>query len=261
MEFLIIKGVTVVLIVLALSIIAEKVSPKLTGILSGLPLGTTLILIFYYIEYGEEFASHAAIYNVHGLLALLAFIFGYYIATFYTKKFEILFCIFISFFFYGIIALILAFIPVNEIYTPIIVIFIITLSVVYFAKIPDSSKPINAKISFVDLIFRMIFTVVFFLTITTAPKYFSANVSGIIASFPNMMVPLLIIIHFKHSRFQARTILINTPLGLNSIVVYSTGVHYLYPKIGLLNGTVVSFVLCILYIVIQMKILNYFKNK
>lgn len=99
MELLIIKAVTAVIIVITLSIIAEKVSAKLSGILSGLPLGTMIVLIFFAIEYGVDYSVRASLYNIHGLLALLSFIIGYYISTFYKRKFDIFVSIIVSFVF------------------------------------------------------------------------------------------------------------------------------------------------------------------
>ena len=47
MELLIIKSIAVVALVLSLSYIAEKVSPKVSGILSGLPVGSSITLLFF----------------------------------------------------------------------------------------------------------------------------------------------------------------------------------------------------------------------
>ncbi|WP_258238455.1 hypothetical protein [Arcobacter sp. CECT 8986] len=258
MELLIIKAVTAVFIVISLSIIAERVSAKLSGILSGLPLGTLVVLIFFSIEHGVDYAVQASLYNMHGLLALLSFIIGYYISTFYKRRFEIFVSIIISFLFYLVAAFILSKVPVNIMFTPIAVIFIITLATIYFAKKPDNAKVINTKITFKDIFYRTVLTVVIFLLITSIPKIAPVNIAGIFSAFPSMMFPLLLIVHFNHSGNQARTILKNTPSGLSSIVIFCVGVHFTYPILGVFLGTVVSFITCVIYIIIQLKLLDYF---
>lgn len=258
MELMVIKAVAAIIIVVTLSIIAEKVSAKLSGILSGLPLGTMLALIFFAIEYGVDYSMQVALYNIHGLLALLSFIFGYYISTFYKKKFDILVSILMSFLFYLAAALILAYVPIHIVFTPIAVITMITIATIYFAKQPDNAKKINTKITFKDLFFRAFLTVVFFLLVTSIPKVAPVNIAGIFSAFPSMMFPLLLIVHFNHSSNQARTVLKNTPSGLSSIVVFCVMVHFTYPSLGVLWGTVISFTVCIVYIVIQLKLLDYF---
>lgn len=258
MELLFLKAFTVIIIVLTLSIIAEKVSAKLSGILSGLPLGTMTILVFFSIEYGIDYSIEVSLYSIHGLLAFLAFVIGYYVSTFYKKKFDIIVSIIISFIFYFLTALLLSYLPVHEVFTPIIVISIITIATVYFAKRPDTSKKINTKISIKDLFLRTILTIFIFLLVTYIPKLAPLNIAGIFSSFPSMMLPLLLIIHFNHSRNQARTILKNTPSGLSSIVIFCVSVHFTYPSFGVFLGTVISFIICVIYIVIQLKLLNYF---
>jgi hypothetical protein len=54
MEIFVLKAITVIALVLSLTVIAEKVSPKLSGLLSGLPLGSSITLIFFAIEYGGK---------------------------------------------------------------------------------------------------------------------------------------------------------------------------------------------------------------
>jgi len=66
------------LAVLGLSFVAEKISARLAGLLSGYPIGTAIILHFYGLEYGAQFAADAAIFNLCGLLASLCFAYTYY---------------------------------------------------------------------------------------------------------------------------------------------------------------------------------------
>jgi hypothetical protein len=86
-----------------------------------------------------------------------------------------------------------------------------------------------------------------------------ANLAGIFSSFPTILLPLLLIIHFNHSNLQARTIIKNTPFGLTSVVVYSFLVYLTYPTIGIFWGTIIGLVSSVLVIVIQTKVLKYFK--
>ena len=72
--------------VLALSFIAEKLSPKLSGILSGLPVGSSITLLFFAVDNGVDYVTNVALYNIHGLFAALAFSYGYYLSTFYNGK-------------------------------------------------------------------------------------------------------------------------------------------------------------------------------
>jgi hypothetical protein len=199
------------------------------------------------------------LYNIHGLFAALAFSIGYYISTFYKGKFEIFLSLFISFISYLIIALILAYVPPHVVLTPLIVITLMIIASIYFAKKENFAIDKKIKTSLSDIFFRSLLTITIFLIISSLPKYVPSNIAGIFSSFPTILLPLLLIIHFRHSNLQARTIIKNTPFGLSSVVIYSLVVYLSYGKIGILYGTIVAFVASLTYVVLQGKILKFFK--
>lgn len=259
MELLILKAFAVVSLVLSLTIIAEKVSPKASGMLSGLPVGSSITLLFFAIEYGVDYVKETALYNIHGLFAALAFAIGYYISTFYTGKFEVILSLLISFISYLIIALILSFIPPHIVFTPLIIFSLLIISAIYFSKKEDHKMVKTSKVTIFDLTIRSLLTIAIFLIISNLPKYVPTNIAGIFSSFPTILLPLLLIIHFNHSNLQARTIIKNTPFGLTSVVVYSYLVYYTYPTIGIVWGTLIGLCSSVLVIIIQRKVFQYFK--
>lgn len=222
-------------------------------------MGSAITLIFFAIENGVDYVTKVALYNIHGLFAALAFSIGYYISTFYKGKFEIFLSLLISFISYLIIAFILAFVPPHVILTPLIVITLMLISSIYFAKKENFAidKKVNTSLS--DILFRSILTISIFLVVSSLPKYVPSNIAGIFSSFPTILLPLLLIIHFRHSRLQARTIIKNTPFGLSSVVIYSLVVYFTYEKIGILYGTIVALISSVLYVVLQGKVLKFFK--
>lgn len=256
---MLIKSISVVTLVLTLSFIAEKLSPKISGILSGLPVGSSITLIFFAIENGVDYVTNVALYNIHGLFAALSFCIGYYISTFYKGKLEITLSIVTSFIFYLVIALILSYVPPHIVLTPLIVIILMLMASVYFAKKENFTIEKQDKISITDLLFRSILTISIFLVVSSLPKYVSPNLAGIFSAFPSILLPLLLIIHFRHSNLQARTIIKNTPFGLSSVVIYSLVVYFTYEPLGILYGTLIALTASVTYIFIQSKILKFFK--
>jgi len=259
MELLIIKAFAVVALVLSLTAVAEKVSPKVSGMLSGLPVGSSITLIFFAIEYGVDYVKETALYNIHGLFAALAFSIGYYISTFYSGKFEVIISLIISFISYLMIAFILSFIPPHIIFTPLVIFILLIISAIYFSKKEDHKMEKASKVTIFDLFIRSLLTIGIFLIVSSLPKYVPTNIAGIFSSFPTILLPLLLIIHFNHSNLQARTIIKNTPFGLTSVVIYSYIVYFTYPTIGVLWGTIIGLCCSIVLIVIQRKVFNFFK--
>jgi hypothetical protein len=259
MNLLVLKVVVVVFLVLSLTTIAEKVSTKISGLLSGLPIGSSITLLFFAIEYGIDYVGEAALYNIHGLFAALAFSIGYYISTFYRGKFEIVLSILLSFISYLIIVFLLSFIPPHIVFTPLIIYTLLLFCAIYFAKKEDHKIVKTDKVSISDLALRIILSVVIFLIISSLPKYLNPSLAGILSSFPTILFPLLLIIHFNHSKLQARTIVKNTPFGLTCVVLYSFLVYLIYPIFGIILGTIIAWCSSVLFMVIQLKVLKYFR--
>ena len=76
-----IKVLTTVGIVLALSLVAERAGPRMAGILSGYPLGVALTLFFIGIEISPDYAAQSAVFAIAGLCATQAFVFVYYLVS------------------------------------------------------------------------------------------------------------------------------------------------------------------------------------
>ena len=130
---------------------------------------------------------------------------------------------------------------------------------IYFAKKENFSIDKKIKISVSDILFRSLLTISIFLVVSSLPKYVPSNIAGIFSSFPTVLLPLMLIIHFRHSNLQARTIIKNTPFGLSSVVIYSLVVYFSYEKIGIIYGTITALICSVLYVILQGKILKFFK--
>jgi len=186
----------------------------------------------------------------------LAFSIGYYISTFYKGKFEVFLSLIISFLSYLIIAFILAYVPPHIIFTPLIVISLMIIATIYFSKKENFSIDKKIKTSVSDIFFRIFLTISIFLIVTSLPKYVPSNIAGIFSAFPSVLLPLLLIIHFRHSNLQARTIIKNTPFGLSSVVIYSLVVYFTYERWGIALGTIAALACSLLYVLIQGKVLK-----
>ncbi len=60
-------------LITAITLIAEKKSPKIAGILMSLPVITVLSLLFLALVQGADFSSRAAVWNPVGAIADLAY--------------------------------------------------------------------------------------------------------------------------------------------------------------------------------------------
>src|SRR3989338_332225 len=95
-EIFFLKVIVSILTVFALAVIAQKVSPKLAGMIAGYPTGTAISLFFFGLEISPQFASDSVAYNLIGVVATQIFVYFYYRSTLLFQKNAIFYSVIIS---------------------------------------------------------------------------------------------------------------------------------------------------------------------
>lgn len=247
--FLIKLGVAFVLVI-GLSLLAERVSPKVAGILSAYPTITALSLFFFGLEISPKFATTSALYNLLGLIATLSFVYFYYRASVYFQKFNILLSSLSALLGYTIVAWILHFIEPK----PFFIVSLVTgfnLLFWYLLREIKNVKIINKiKLNHRVLFFRGMFTIFAILLITGVPKMIGPVWAGMFSSFPNSIFPLILIIHFTYTKEHAHAFIKSVPIGIFAVILYSLTVAVSYPLYGVYHGTLLAFTLATGYLII-----------
>ena len=237
-------------IVVFLSWIAEHVSPKVAGLLSGYPLGAAIALFFYGLEVSPEFASKSALYTMIGLVASQAFVYCYYRASVYFKKWNIFCSSMIAVAGYFLAIWLLHFIKLNHVLAIVVPIISIFLFSYLFRGIDNVKIQKRLTLSYRLLFLRAIFAGSIILVITGVAKWVNPTWAGLLSAFPVTLFPLMLIIHFTYSKTYVHTIVKNFPAGLGSLIAYSLTVSIVYPVCGIYLGTFVSFTMATVYLLI-----------
>lgn len=255
-----------IMAVLGLSLVAEHVSPKVAGILSGYPLGTAIALFYIGLEISPEFAASSAIYTLAGFSASLVLVCSYYYTSalllLRVKVTNRLNC------FLSTIAAVSCFL----IAAYLISLFSFTLSISFIlsllavlvfggllSKIRDAEVDDKLPITFKITLFRAVTAALIVLIVTGIAKVVNENWAGVLSAFPITLLPFLMIIHLSYGSAKAHTIIKHYPFGLGALMIYAASIAYLYPKIGLIAGTVVSFILATLYLLLLASVQHYIR--
>ncbi|WP_055448882.1 hypothetical protein [Lacinutrix mariniflava] len=249
-----IKLIVAIAFVIGLSLLAENVSPKVAGVLSGYPTGSAITLFFFGLEVNPEFAATSAVYNMIGLSAALSFVFIYYIASKYFKKYNILFSSLFAILGYLAIIGLLHLIEINKYIAIVIPIAFSLLCVYLFKDIKNINIQTKAKLNYKILFVRAFFAALIILLITTVPKFVGPSWAGLFSAFPTTLFPLMLIIHFTYSKEHVHTIIKNVPIGMFSLIIYSLSISIVYPLYGIYLGTIISFGAATLYLIVYNKI-------
>lgn len=233
--------------VLALSVIAERVSPRWAGILSGYPTGTAITLFFFGLEIGPQFAADSVTYNIAGLIATFCFSYTYYQAS---KRYHIIPTVLLALSVYLSTAVALHFVPLNKATAVVLAVFGIILFRQLFSPIKDAVITERIKLNLPVLLARGVTAATIVLLITGAAHIIGPVWSGLFSSAPTTLLPLILIVHLTYSQLHAHTIIKHTPIGNGAIIFYSLSVAFTYPLYGIYIGTVLAFVVATIYLVI-----------
>lgn len=238
---LLIKILVTVAVILLLAAVAEFASSRLAGVLAGYPIGTAIVLYFYGLEHGIDFASASATYNLVGMVPTLVFAccylavlrkdpdstplmptltaLGGYLAT----------GLFLGQFRFG-----------QELALGIIVAALLLAG--RLAR-PQGEPPPVPRLPYTAglICFRAIMAACLVVLITALAGWLGPRWAGLLSAFPLALYPLLLMIHLQYGPSQASAILCHFPSGLWSVLSYSLTVAYAYPVYGLFRGTLCGF--------------------
>jgi len=256
-----IKLIVAITVVVGLSILAEHVSPRIAGIISGYPTGSAITLFFFGLELGPDFAAQSAVYNMIGLTASLSFVYFYYKTSKYLNRYNIILSSLAAIIGYFIIIYLLHFIELNKFIAILIPILFSFLYIYLFKEIKNIKIDNKVKLSNKTLLMRAFFAALIILLITSIPKFVGSTWAGLFSAFPTTLFPLILIIHFTYTKQHVHTIIKNVPIGMFSLIIYSLVISIVYPLYGIYLGTVISFTVATIYLIMYSKIKNILSNK
>jgi len=235
------KIAVTVLVVLSLSAVAESVSPRLAGVLSGYPVGSAISLGFYGVEFGADFAGRCASYNLAGLVASQLFVFLYYRATLRPHRFPVAAASGVALAGYLAAAWLLARLQLHG----WAAVAAAVAAIVAFSRVLRGEEELpparRVRYSLAILLPRALLAAAMVVAVTGVAGWVGPRWAGLLSAFPVTLYPLLLVMHLGHGPAQARAIIRHFPAGLWSVVAYSLTVASAYPALGLLPGTLLGF--------------------
>lgn len=256
MTLLLGKILVSVCVVLGLSWVAENVSTRVAGTISGMPLGAVLVLFFVGRELGPEFATQAAYSAVPSLVATLAFALGYFLAAGVRSRFSPVISAVGGICAYLLVATGLDFVDLGRVTG-----FCLSLGAVIAAGVAlHSIKPnriaARVRMTWPRLLFRAGTAAAFVVVITSAARLVGPQWSGLLIGFPMIFLPFLLIIHLAYSGDQVRAIIRNFPVGLSSLLVFLVAVGQAIPMLGVNLSILASLAIALVYLAILGTALN-----
>ena len=239
-ELFLIKAIITIVLVVGLSVIAEKISPKIAGILAGYPTATAISLFFFGLEISPQFAVQSVPYNLLGLITTQVFCYLYFVSTSAFKTKRVFYSAAIALVGYFVAAYLFSFLRI-DMFGAFLIAMISTVFFTYLFRQIKETK--IGKIMALDnkaLLVRALIAAAILLTITEAAKHLPPTLAGLFSAFPSTVFPLLIIIHINYKNEHVNSIIKNIIKGNIALVFYSLAVGLTYSVYGVYIGTAIA---------------------
>jgi len=243
------KIIVTVAIVLGLSVIAERVSPRWAGLLGGYPLSVAIVLIFIGYQEGEVFASQSAVHTLAGLTANLSIFAAYGLVLSLrpnTHWFWTILAGLVAFFSVGTVLSAIDFNLVGAFVFMTVVIILCIFSFKRFAEIKiDKAVRLSFRVAFV----RAASASFVVLVITGLAKQLGPQMAGVLASFPATVFPMIVIVHVTYGAAPVLATIKHFPIGLGATTIFCLVFSLYLTEQGLFVGTLISFAVATVYLV------------
>lgn len=241
-------------VVLGLSVIAERVSTRVAGLLSGYPLGTAIALFFIGLELSPQFAADSAVHTLAGFTATLALGGGYLLAARGDGLKGVLTGTAGGLVAWLAASSLLTQLDLNRISGTLITLVAIALFTWLYRGVPDIKASPKGGFSWPALALRAGLAAAIIFLITGLAHAVPSAWAGVMAAFPVTMYPFLVILHLTQGTAPVATVIKHYPAGLGSLLCYALVVSLTYATMGLWQGTLLGFVAATLWLLGWMRL-------
>ena len=257
MEFstLLIKFSLFSLIVIVLTLIAQRANPKLSGVLAAFPTTQAFTLFFYAHDMGPAFAAKSSLYNLAGIMAASLMIVVYYFCA--SKQMRQLYCVLFSVVTFILSAAIISLLPkttIGSVSMALTGIFLIFLSL----KLKPTNKLSSSRreSSTVKVISKSFFSSLIVLSIIELGKKLSPELAGVMSAFPATLFPTLCIVHYELGANALKKFVIGVPLGQFAMIAYGLTNFSFVGSLGFVSAMLLAYIAATSAIIILKRPIN-----
>jgi hypothetical protein len=207
MSTLVLKIVFTPLLICAASLAGRRWGEAVGGWLVGLPLTSGPVAFFLALDYGTEFARHAAEGSLAGVAAQAGFCIAYAWAA---KRLRWPLALAIGTIAFALVAGLSRWATPGSLLPLDAIILLLCLRVIPRAEVPATIKPLPRW----DIPARMIVATALVLVLTAAAPVLGARMSGLLATFPVFATVLTVFAHHAQGKAAAWQVLWGLLLGL-----------------------------------------------
>lgn len=231
--------------VLVLAWVAERVHPRVAGVLGGFPLGTALALLFMGIELSPDLAAVAAGYAVAGFAPAVVLMAVYGLAARTGGLAGVLIALCCGVLLWGLMAMALQGLQPGLGLGLALTVATAAGTHLALKHIPDRAVPLKSGLAWKLVLTRALVAAGLVLLVTWLAHHVSVAWAGTMAAFPMTFLPAVMLVHLARGNASARTMVKHYPAGLGALICYTLAVAWGYAELGLFQGTLLGFAVAV----------------
>ncbi len=239
------------LVVILITVIAEKYGTKVGGILGTLPSTIVIAFVFITVNRGLIFASNSAAVVPAEMGINILFLLSFVILI----KYPIFITTVVSLLIWSIMSSALYYSALGNIYISIII-YIISLLFSFlmleYKFQVRSTGSVKVEYTKQKIIMRGILAGVV-ISISVLLSNISAVLSGIFSVFPAIFLSTMLISAYEHGADFVGGMAKAMILGTLSVTSYAVMISIMYPSYGLIVGTIVAYVVAVIFTIILIR--------
>lgn len=246
------KIVISALMVVAVTWVAERLSPRFAGVLLGFPLGLGLALFFIGLEQGPFFAAESALWSIQGVLASLGFCMAYNGATRIQRLPRlpgiITSVLFALAAYFATALLIMRCFPEDIRLRNLLVALALPAAAVLFRLFPFAALKQQVQLTPLIIGCRALAAALVILLVTGTATLIGPQWSGLFSAFPTTILPTVVILHIHYGPGIINTVFRELPQGMLALVLFAICIHFSYPILGVIPGICLSYLASACYL-------------
>lgn len=232
--------------VLGITWVAERLSPRLAGVLLGFPLGMGLSLFFIGLEQGTLFASQSALWSIQGVVAALVFCLVYSSTAAITATRSRLHSIVLSVLtsltaYFATAFFIMQGVPSALWLRYLLVFWVLAVTAVLFRYSTSGVTHHKVRLTPFILCARAFAAAAIILLVTGTAAMVGPKWSGLFSAFPTTILPTAVILHIHYGSAVLGPLFRELPQGMLALILFACCIHFFYPLIGVYQGIILSY--------------------
>jgi len=252
LELLLAKIALSAAIVIGVTLAAERLGPRLGGLIAATPQLSVLALVFFTLEQGREFAAETAFWTIPGMCATIPVYFVYLAAADRVDGSRL-----------GSIAVgaaaglgafilaigLIGLLPLTRVTAVPFAALVCFVAARLVQRLPDTAPLVRVRASAGLLLVRAGVSAGMVIAITAVAHALGPKWSGLVAGFPVNSLPVMAILHFHYGARTIEPMVKLWPAGAFGICLFNLAAWLTLARLGIAGSLLVSYAVDLAYLV------------